>query len=230
MSMRSALWLPVFVLAIALLILIVSFGAILAIVSRNRRPGFSYFAGIKTTPKLFQTPSTVALHRERIIPIDDSARLHVIDRQSLDAMLFGYGCDALDVTPQLRLPNPEQQKGGPEAAPSPSHLERVAAAGGFADFAVQSGPKSSRQGDATHHASGKAVMPITVRETKKAARKKGGAQAAPKPLAGSTRPYAARITLAERSKNEKAPPRGGRNAERGHAPGRSVRSDSPIRT
>jgi hypothetical protein len=42
MSMRSALWLPVVVFALALLILIVSLGAIFAL--RNRRPSFSYFA------------------------------------------------------------------------------------------------------------------------------------------------------------------------------------------
>ena len=45
MSMRSALWLPPFVLGLALLILIVSFGAIVSISFRNRRSGFSYFAG-----------------------------------------------------------------------------------------------------------------------------------------------------------------------------------------
>jgi hypothetical protein len=34
-----------FALALALLILIISFGAIVAISFRNRRPGFGYFAG-----------------------------------------------------------------------------------------------------------------------------------------------------------------------------------------
>jgi hypothetical protein len=44
MSMRSALWLPAFFLALALLILVVSLGAIFAFAYRNRRPSFSYFA------------------------------------------------------------------------------------------------------------------------------------------------------------------------------------------
>ncbi len=46
MGMRSALWLPAVILVLALLVLIISFGAICAIRFRNRRPiSFSYFAG-----------------------------------------------------------------------------------------------------------------------------------------------------------------------------------------
>jgi hypothetical protein len=48
--MRSALWLPALILGIALLILIVSVGAIFAIGSRNRRPGYSYCKAQMTTP------------------------------------------------------------------------------------------------------------------------------------------------------------------------------------
>ena len=45
MSVRSPLYVLAFVFGLALLILIISLGAIFAISSRNRRPGFSYFAG-----------------------------------------------------------------------------------------------------------------------------------------------------------------------------------------
>jgi hypothetical protein len=47
----SVLWLPAFVLGLAFLFLIISFGAIVAIGFRNRRPGLSYFAGGMTTEK-----------------------------------------------------------------------------------------------------------------------------------------------------------------------------------
>jgi hypothetical protein len=54
MRMRSVLYVPAFVFALALLILIISFGAIVAISMgfRNRRPGFSYFAEGTTTELL----------------------------------------------------------------------------------------------------------------------------------------------------------------------------------
>jgi hypothetical protein len=45
MSMWSPLYVPVFVFGLALLILIISLGAIVAISFPNRRRGFSYFAG-----------------------------------------------------------------------------------------------------------------------------------------------------------------------------------------
>jgi hypothetical protein len=45
MGMRSALWLPAFILALGLLVPIVNFGAIFAIGFGNRRPGFTYFSG-----------------------------------------------------------------------------------------------------------------------------------------------------------------------------------------
>jgi ABC-type nickel/cobalt efflux system permease component RcnA len=45
MSVRSPLYVLAFVFGLALLILIVSLGAIVAISFRNRGPGFSYFAG-----------------------------------------------------------------------------------------------------------------------------------------------------------------------------------------
>jgi hypothetical protein len=45
MSVRSPLYALAFVFGLALLILIISLGAICAIGPRNRRPGFSYFAG-----------------------------------------------------------------------------------------------------------------------------------------------------------------------------------------
>ena len=48
MTMRRALYSPAFVvLALALLIIVVSFGAICAIVFRNRSSGFSYFAPLE---------------------------------------------------------------------------------------------------------------------------------------------------------------------------------------
>jgi hypothetical protein len=45
MSVRSPLYVLLFVFGLALLILVISSGAIFAIRSHNRRPGFSYFAG-----------------------------------------------------------------------------------------------------------------------------------------------------------------------------------------
>jgi hypothetical protein len=45
MSVRFALCMPAFILALVLLMVIVSFGAIVSISCRNRRSGFSYFAG-----------------------------------------------------------------------------------------------------------------------------------------------------------------------------------------
>jgi hypothetical protein len=45
MSVRSPIYVLAFVFCLALLILIISLGAIVAISFRNRRSGFSYFAG-----------------------------------------------------------------------------------------------------------------------------------------------------------------------------------------
>jgi hypothetical protein len=45
MSVRFALCVPAIILALVLLIIIVSLGAIVSISFRNRRSGFSYFAG-----------------------------------------------------------------------------------------------------------------------------------------------------------------------------------------
>jgi hypothetical protein len=45
MSVRSPLYMLVFVFCLALLILSINLGAIVAISFRNRRSGFSYFAG-----------------------------------------------------------------------------------------------------------------------------------------------------------------------------------------
>ena len=48
MSVRPPLYVLVFVFCLALLILVISLGAIVAISFRNRRSGFSYFAGAET--------------------------------------------------------------------------------------------------------------------------------------------------------------------------------------
>lgn len=45
MSVRSPLYVMAFVFCLALLIVIISLGPIVAISFRNRRLGFSYFAG-----------------------------------------------------------------------------------------------------------------------------------------------------------------------------------------
>ncbi len=56
MSVRSPLYALAFVFGLVLLILIVSLGAIFAITFRNRRPGFSYFAGgIRSCSHAFET-------------------------------------------------------------------------------------------------------------------------------------------------------------------------------
>jgi hypothetical protein len=49
MSVRSALYVLAFVLAVALLIIVAGCGAIIVLVYRGRRAGFSYFAGGMTT-------------------------------------------------------------------------------------------------------------------------------------------------------------------------------------
>jgi hypothetical protein len=49
MSVRSAVYVLAFVLAVALLIIVAGCGAIVVLVSRGRRSGFSYFAGGMTT-------------------------------------------------------------------------------------------------------------------------------------------------------------------------------------
>jgi hypothetical protein len=43
MSVRSALYVPAIILAVALLFIIVVFGAIVFLVYRDRSPGYSYF-------------------------------------------------------------------------------------------------------------------------------------------------------------------------------------------
>jgi uncharacterized membrane protein YidH (DUF202 family) len=48
---RSALYVLSFVLGIVLLVLFLVFGAIVAVVYRNRRAGFSYFASVDDAPK-----------------------------------------------------------------------------------------------------------------------------------------------------------------------------------
>jgi hypothetical protein len=50
MSVRSALYVLALILAGALLFIFLVFGAIFALVYRNRRPSFSYFASGMTTP------------------------------------------------------------------------------------------------------------------------------------------------------------------------------------
>jgi hypothetical protein len=54
MSVRSALYVLALILAGALLFIVVVFGAIVVLVYRDRRPGFSYFACGMTTPKVDQ--------------------------------------------------------------------------------------------------------------------------------------------------------------------------------
>jgi hypothetical protein len=54
MSMRSALYVLALILARALLLIALVFGAIVVLVYRDRRPGFSYFACGTTTPKVDQ--------------------------------------------------------------------------------------------------------------------------------------------------------------------------------
>jgi hypothetical protein len=49
MSMRSAVYVLALILAGALLLIVVVFGAIVVLVYRGRRAGFSYFAGGMTT-------------------------------------------------------------------------------------------------------------------------------------------------------------------------------------
>lgn len=52
--MRSALYVLALIFAGALLFIFVLFGAIVVLVYRDRPPGFSYFAGGMTTPKVDQ--------------------------------------------------------------------------------------------------------------------------------------------------------------------------------
>jgi hypothetical protein len=49
MSMRSAVYVLALILAGALLLIVAVFGAIVVLVYRGRRAGFSYFAGGMTT-------------------------------------------------------------------------------------------------------------------------------------------------------------------------------------
>jgi hypothetical protein len=49
---RSALYVLAFVLALVLLVIVLGFGAILALAYRNRRPGYSYFAPRMKTPRV----------------------------------------------------------------------------------------------------------------------------------------------------------------------------------
>jgi hypothetical protein len=49
---RSALYVLAFVLALVLLVIVLGFGAILALAYRNRRPGYSYFAPTMKTPRV----------------------------------------------------------------------------------------------------------------------------------------------------------------------------------
>jgi hypothetical protein len=52
MNVQSALYAVAIVLALLLLVIVVAFGAIVAITQRNRRWGFSYFAEGITTPRI----------------------------------------------------------------------------------------------------------------------------------------------------------------------------------
>jgi hypothetical protein len=52
MNVRSALYVLALVLALALLVIVAAFGAIVALAYRNRRSGFSYFTCETPTPKV----------------------------------------------------------------------------------------------------------------------------------------------------------------------------------
>jgi len=52
MSVRSFLYVPAIALALVLLVIVVVCGAIFALVYRNRRRGFSYFACEMATPRV----------------------------------------------------------------------------------------------------------------------------------------------------------------------------------
>jgi hypothetical protein len=48
MSVQSALYVLAIVLGLLLLVIVLTFGAIVAITYRNRRPGFSYFTNVSS--------------------------------------------------------------------------------------------------------------------------------------------------------------------------------------
>jgi hypothetical protein len=51
-SLQETLYVLAILSALALLVVVVVFGAIFALAHRNRRPSFSYFASGTTTPKV----------------------------------------------------------------------------------------------------------------------------------------------------------------------------------